>query len=140
MFLLAELGWMGWHEPSLAGDIEGASASTDAGRSKDVAGGAVKALDVVILSTMLADRAGVGEWGFSALVEADGHRILFDTGARPDTVLQNARELKVDLSGVTDVILSHHHGDHVGGLVPLRRELARRNPDALKRAYVGAGI
>ena len=102
--------------------------------------GPVKSVEVVILSTMLTDRAGVGEWGFSALVETDGRRILFDTGARPETVLQNARELKIDLSGVIDVILSHHHGDHVGGLVTLRRELAKGNPDALKRAYVGAGI
>ncbi|HZW32339.1 MAG TPA: MBL fold metallo-hydrolase [Isosphaeraceae bacterium] len=102
--------------------------------------GPVKSLEVVILSTMLTDRAGVGEWGFSALVEADGRRMLFDTGARPETVLRNARELNVDLSGVTEVILSHHHGDHTGGLVTLRRDLARRNPDALRRAYVGAGI
>ncbi len=95
---------------------------------------------MVILSTMLADRFGVGEWGFSALVEVDGRRILFDTGNRPETVLNNAPELKVDLSGVTDVILSHHHGDHVGGLLTLRRELSRKNPEALKRAYVGEGI
>ena len=74
----------------------------------------VKSLEVTVLSTMLTDRAGVGEWGFSALVVADGHRILFDTGARPETVLHNARELKIDLSGVTEVILSHHHGDHTG--------------------------
>ncbi len=97
-------------------------------------------LEVVVLSTMLTDRVGVGEWGFSALVEADGRRILFDTGARPQTVLQNARELKIDLSDITDVILSHDHGDHVGGLVTSRRELAKQKPDALKRAYVGAGI
>ena len=102
--------------------------------------GPVKAIEVVILSTMLTDRVGVGEWGFAALVEADRHRILFDTGYRPETVLKNAGELKIDLSGVTDVILSHHHGDHVGGLVTLRRELTKQNPDALKRAYVGAGI
>ena len=108
-------------------------------RAQD-ARGPVKAVEVVILSTMLADRFGVGEWGFSALVEVDGRRILFDTGNRPETVLTNARELKVDLSGVTDVILSHHHGDHVGGLLTLRRELSRQNPEALKRAYVGAGI
>ena len=66
-------------------------------------GGGFKTLEVTILSTMLADRAGVGEWGFSALVETDGHRILFDTGSRPETVLQNARELKIDLSDVTEV-------------------------------------
>ena len=102
--------------------------------------GRVKSLEVVVLSTMLTDRAGVGEWGFSALVESDGHRILFDTGARPDTVLSNAREMNIELSGVTEVILSHHHGDHVGGLLTLRRELAKKNPGALKKAFVGAGI
>jgi 7,8-dihydropterin-6-yl-methyl-4-(beta-D-ribofuranosyl)aminobenzene 5'-phosphate synthase len=98
--------------------------------------GAVK---VVVLSTMLAD-SGIGEWGFAALVEADGHRILFDTGARPDTVLRNARELGVDLSGVRDVVLSHNHSDHTGGLVVLRREYAKVNADALSRAWVGRGI
>ncbi len=110
-----------------------------AGRAQNTRG-RVKSVEVVILSTMLTDHLGVGEWGFSALVEADGHRILFDTGARPETVLQNSRELKIDLSGVTDVILIHHHGDHVGGLLTLRRELAKVNPDALKRAHVGAGV
>src|SRR6186997_3475488 len=91
-----------------------------------------KNVKITILSTMLADQ-GVGEWGFSALVEADGHRILFDTGNRPETVLQNARDLKIDLSTVTDVVLSHHHGDHTGGLLELRQELARKSPAALSR-------
>jgi len=100
----------------------------------------VKALEVTVLSTMLTDRAGVGEWGFSALVVADGHRVLFDTGARPETVLHNTQEMKIDLSAVTEVILSHHHGDHTGGLVTLRRELTRQNPKALGRTHVGAGI
>ena len=104
------------------------------------ASGQVESLEVVVLSTMLADRVGIGEWGFSALVETSGRRILFDTGSRPETVLQNARELKIDLSGVTDVVLSHHHGDHVGGLIALKRELAKQNPNAVKKAYVGAGI
>jgi 7,8-dihydropterin-6-yl-methyl-4-(beta-D-ribofuranosyl)aminobenzene 5'-phosphate synthase len=99
----------------------------------------VRTLRILILSTMLADQ-GVGEWGFAALVEVDGQRILFDTGARPDTVLANARELKVDLSGVTDVILSHNHDDHTGGLLTLRRELAKTNPQSLMRAHVGKGI
>jgi 7,8-dihydropterin-6-yl-methyl-4-(beta-D-ribofuranosyl)aminobenzene 5'-phosphate synthase len=104
------------------------------------AGGKVRSLDVRILSTMLADDDGFGEWGFSALVIADGHRILFDTGAHPDTVLRNARELKIDLSDVPDVILSHHHYDHTAGLVTLRREYSKMNPGALARAHVGKGI
>lgn len=102
--------------------------------------GKVRSLDVRILSTMLTDDDGFGEWGFSALVIADGHQILFDTGAHPDTVLRNARALKVDLSSVPDVILSHHHLDHTAGLVTLRREYSKLNPGALARAHVGAGI
>src|SRR2546426_11665148 len=99
----------------------------------------VKSFHITILSTMLADR-GVGEWGFAALVEADGRRLLFDAGYRPETVLRNARELGIDLSTVTDVVLSHHHGDHTGGLATLRRELAKKNPAALSRVHVAPGI
>ena len=99
----------------------------------------IKSLKVTVLSTMLAED-GIGEWGFSALVEADGRRILFDTGNRPETVLQNARDLGVDLSTVTDVVLSHHHGDHTGGLVTLRRALAAETPSALSRIHIAPGI
>ena len=61
----------------------------------------IHTLKITVLSTMLVgDIAGLGEWGFSALVEADGHRILLDTGGHPETVLQNARDLNIDLSDV----------------------------------------
>jgi len=95
---------------------------------------------VTVLSTMLTDDKGVGEWGFSALVEIDGRRLLFDTGGRPDTVLKNAAELGIDLSSVEDVVLSHNHWDHTSGLVTLRREMMKKNPKALSRAFVGKGI
>src|SRR5277367_4427359 len=100
------------------------------------AAGKVRSLEVRLLSTMLTADDGIGEWGFSALVEVDGHRILFDTGARPDTVLNNARELNVDLAGVPDVILSHNHGDHTGGLKTLRQNF----PQSFTVAHVGKGI
>jgi len=99
----------------------------------------VTSLKITILSTMLADQ-GMGEWGFSALVDVDGRRILFDTGLRPETVLQNAHELGIDLSTVTDVVLSHHHGDHTGGLLELRRELSKQSPAAMSRIHVAPGI
>jgi 7,8-dihydropterin-6-yl-methyl-4-(beta-D-ribofuranosyl)aminobenzene 5'-phosphate synthase len=100
----------------------------------------VKSLKITILSTMLTDTAGIGEWGFAALVEADGHRILFDTGRLPETVLQNAKALGISLSDIEDVVLSHNHADHTGGLVTLRRELSRENPDAVSRTHVARGI
>jgi 7,8-dihydropterin-6-yl-methyl-4-(beta-D-ribofuranosyl)aminobenzene 5'-phosphate synthase len=99
----------------------------------------VQNLKITILSTMLSDD-GIGEWGFAALVEADGHRILVDTGAKPDTVLLNARELKLDLSDVREVVLTHNHDDHVGGLLALRHELMKKNPAALSIVHVGKGI
>ena len=99
----------------------------------------VRALKVTILSTMLADD-GIGEWGFAALVEADGHRALVDTGARPQTVLQNASELGIDLASVPELVLTHNHSDHVGGLLTLRTELMKINPSALSRVHVAKGI
>ncbi len=99
----------------------------------------VESVSVLILSTMLADR-GIGEWGFAALVEVDGRKLLFDTGARPQTVLQNSVELGVDLSDVEDVVLSHNHTDHTGGLITLRSHFAEQNPRALSRTHVGKGI
>ncbi len=100
-----------------------------------------RSVRVTVLSTMLAGGLnGIGEWGFAALFEADGQRILFDTGARPETVLKNAREMNIDLSDVKDVVLSHNHSDHTAGLIALRREFSRINPAALSRAHVGKGI
>ncbi len=99
-----------------------------------------QAVKVTVLSTMLADLEGIGEWGFAALVEVDGTRLLFDTGAREETVLHNATELKVDLANVTDVVLSHNHQDHTGGLLKLRAALVPQNPSALSRAHVAPGI
>jgi len=109
-------------------------------RAEPGAHGQVRSLKVTILSTMLADGAELGEWGFAALVEADGHRLLFDTGAHADLVAQNAQSLGLDLGTVPEVILSHAHSDHVGGLLFLRRSLAARHPQALARAHVAEGI
>ncbi len=101
----------------------------------------IHSLKITVLSTMLVgETTGIGEWGFSALIEADGRRVLVDTGLHPETVLQNARDLKVDLSDVQEVILTHNHGDHVGGLLTLRRELMKQNPSAMSVVHVGKGI
>lgn len=100
----------------------------------------VGSLKITILSTMLADGDELGEWGFAALVEADGHRILFDTGAHTDVVLKNSQTLGIDLSTVPDVVLSHNHWDHVGGLLTLRRSVLPKSPSALSRVHVGKGI
>jgi 7,8-dihydropterin-6-yl-methyl-4-(beta-D-ribofuranosyl)aminobenzene 5'-phosphate synthase len=118
-----------------------ADAQDSSGASVQSAPAQIHALKVTLLSTMLVgSTTGLGEWGFSALIEADGHRVLLDTGARPDTVLQNAHDLNIDLSDVKEVILTHNHSDHVGGLMTLRKEMMKKNPSALSVVHVARGI
>src|SRR5207248_7835600 len=52
------------------------------------------------------------DWGYAALVEYGGKRILFDTGNDSDVFRQNAKAKGVDLSKLDFVVLSHRHGDH----------------------------
>ena len=56
------------------------------------------------------------DWGFAALVEYGGKRILFDTGDDPDILANNAKATGVDLSKLDFAVLSHRHGDHMGGM------------------------
>src|SRR3989475_2100421 len=56
------------------------------------------------------------DWGFAALIEYGGMRILFDTGDNPDILAKNAKAKAVDLSSLDFVVMSHRHGDHMGGL------------------------
>jgi 7,8-dihydropterin-6-yl-methyl-4-(beta-D-ribofuranosyl)aminobenzene 5'-phosphate synthase len=115
------------------------NASTSTLRAQAAPGHKVKSLEIRILSTMLADE-GFGEWGFAALVEVDGKRILFDTGANEDTVQRNLKALELDLADVEHVILSHNHADHTTGLMTLRKQFAATSPKALSTAYAGQGI
>lgn len=113
---------------SLAGDVRGDEESH------------VADIKITTLSTMLTEFQGVGEWGYAALIELDGNTLLFDTGARPGTVLQNVGELGIDLGAVETVFVSHNHWDHTGGLARLREEMRAENPDALSTTHVGKGI
>jgi 7,8-dihydropterin-6-yl-methyl-4-(beta-D-ribofuranosyl)aminobenzene 5'-phosphate synthase len=61
------------------------------------------------------------DWGFAALVEFGGKRILFDTGDNPDILAINARAKGVDLSRLDFAVVSHRHGDHMGGMEYLLR-------------------
>jgi 7,8-dihydropterin-6-yl-methyl-4-(beta-D-ribofuranosyl)aminobenzene 5'-phosphate synthase len=61
------------------------------------------------------------DWGYAALVEYDGKRILFDTGNNGEILAQNAKAKGVDLSRLDFVVVSHRHGDHIGGLTDLLR-------------------
>jgi 7,8-dihydropterin-6-yl-methyl-4-(beta-D-ribofuranosyl)aminobenzene 5'-phosphate synthase len=81
----------------------------------------------------------LGEHGFSALIEpSDGAPLLFDTG-QGLTLLHNARRMNKDLSLVGQVVISHGHFDHAGGLKPLLEEFGPKrvycHPDAFRSRF-----
>jgi 7,8-dihydropterin-6-yl-methyl-4-(beta-D-ribofuranosyl)aminobenzene 5'-phosphate synthase len=69
----------------------------------------------VLCENSVGDIRGLGEHGFSALIETSGGHYLFDTGGG-HTILPNALAFGKDLKDVKKVCLSHGHYDHTGGL------------------------
>jgi len=60
-------------------------------------------------------------WGFAALIDAYGRRVLFDTGAGAAVLESNAAKLGVNLDRLDALVLSHEHFDHTGGIAALGR-------------------
>jgi 7,8-dihydropterin-6-yl-methyl-4-(beta-D-ribofuranosyl)aminobenzene 5'-phosphate synthase len=81
---------------------------------------------ITILYDAFGRAAGMQkDWGYAALIEYGGKRILFDTGDDPDILAHNASAKGADLSRLDFVVMSHRHGDHMGGM----DHLLRVNPD-----------
>ena len=59
------------------------------------------------------------DWGFAALVEYGGKRILFDTGNNARIFEHNVKALGVDLRNIDFVVISHRHADHTSGITYL---------------------
>ncbi|MBW1647639.1 MAG: MBL fold metallo-hydrolase [Deltaproteobacteria bacterium] len=71
--------------------------------------------------TVIYDNFGGNErlradWGFSCFVEGLEQTILFDTGLDAAIFANNMEELKISPKQVDLLVLSHEHGDHIGGL------------------------
>lgn len=86
------------------------------------------------------------DWGYSALIERDGKRILFDTGNNPEIFAENVKKLGVDLKKLDFVVMSHRHADHATGLdyvlsvnprvtVYVPRELAGGFGDSVPKSF-----
>jgi len=59
------------------------------------------------------------DWGYAALIEYGGKRILFDTGGNAEIFAQNVKAKGIDLTTLDFVVMSHRHGDHMAGLAYL---------------------
>ena len=58
-------------------------------------------------------------WGFSAFITYQDHNLLFDTGAAGNMLLRNMAALDIKPDQIQNVVLSHEHNDHTGGLQAL---------------------
>ncbi|MDY0096054.1 MAG: MBL fold metallo-hydrolase [Candidatus Vecturithrix sp.] len=88
-------------------------------------------------------------WGFSCVIQGLEETILFDTGGNGDILLTNMQKVGIDPEEVDLVVLSHIHGDHVGGLADFLKKNKEVNvylphsfPTSLKNdvKHIGATV
>jgi 7,8-dihydropterin-6-yl-methyl-4-(beta-D-ribofuranosyl)aminobenzene 5'-phosphate synthase len=72
-------------------------------------------IKITTLAENTAELGYLAEWGLSMFVEADGVKVLFDTGAGV-AAIHNAALANIDFAAVDKIVLSHGHYDHTGGL------------------------
>jgi 7,8-dihydropterin-6-yl-methyl-4-(beta-D-ribofuranosyl)aminobenzene 5'-phosphate synthase len=83
-------------------------------------------LEITVLYDNNPHRRGLETaWGFSCLVRGTKKTILFDTGGDGSLLLRNMKGMGIDPRQIDLIVLSHIHGDHVGGL----RSILEKNPD-----------
>ncbi len=73
-------------------------------------------MEVSIVYDNTAESGFESGWGFSCLVNGN---ILFDTGETSSSLFYNLEKLDVKLSDIENVVISHDHWDHTGGLIDL---------------------
>jgi 7,8-dihydropterin-6-yl-methyl-4-(beta-D-ribofuranosyl)aminobenzene 5'-phosphate synthase len=77
-------------------------------------------------------------WGFSCLIKGTEKTILFDTGGDGSILIANMGKLEINPEEVEVVVLSHIHGDHVGGLfhfLEINPEVAVYLPQSFPRNF-----
>jgi 7,8-dihydropterin-6-yl-methyl-4-(beta-D-ribofuranosyl)aminobenzene 5'-phosphate synthase len=83
--------------------------------------GTTRSLEVIPLIDWRTSREDLkGEAGVSYLVRTDNGSILFDVGfnarrSDPSPLLHNMRQLRITVDDFQSIVISHNHGDHVGG-------------------------
>jgi len=72
-------------------------------------------LTVLVDNNTIVDHYFEGEPGLSFLIKDKGKKILFDLGYS-DLFIRNANRLGINLNDVDNIVFSHGHIDHTGGL------------------------
>jgi 7,8-dihydropterin-6-yl-methyl-4-(beta-D-ribofuranosyl)aminobenzene 5'-phosphate synthase len=103
-----------------------------------------------VKATVLCENAvygnlgAIGEHGWSAWLETPRGEYLFDTGQGLG-LLSNAAFFQKDLAAAKGVLISHHHGDHTGGLLDAMKAMrggpegdgvpVHAHPDLFKESF-----
>lgn len=77
-------------------------------------------LTVLTENTTRTDKYLLAEPALSFYIETENKKILFDCGYS-DVFIKNAFKLGIDLRNTTDIVFSHGHNDHTGGLFYLKQ-------------------
>jgi len=82
-------------------------------------------MDIITLIENNSDQENryESEHGLSFYIKRGDRKILFDTG-KTGALIQNAEKMQVDLEKIDDIVMSHGHYDHTGGV---RAYLAKYN-------------
>jgi 7,8-dihydropterin-6-yl-methyl-4-(beta-D-ribofuranosyl)aminobenzene 5'-phosphate synthase len=81
-----------------------------------------RSLKITTITENSATGSCLGQWGLSFLLElidakSDKRKVVFDSGIDKRALLQNIKRLKIDLSDLDCVVLSHGHLDHTAATV-----------------------
>jgi 7,8-dihydropterin-6-yl-methyl-4-(beta-D-ribofuranosyl)aminobenzene 5'-phosphate synthase len=101
-------------------------------------------IKITTLAENTAELGYLAEWGLSMLIEAEGKKVLFDTGMGIAAV-HNAQLFDIDLAAIDKIVLSHGHRDHTGGLREILMRMKKEveiiaHPDIWASKYSSPGI
>jgi len=91
-------------------------------------------MKISVLTENQPGKVTPAEHGLSYLIEADGKKILFDTG-QSDLFLRNAASMNASLEGIDAIVLSHGHFDHGNGIEHLRGGQLICHPGCFVKRY-----
>jgi len=99
-------------------------------------------LKVLVDNNTFIDDYYLAEPAVCYYIEDENVKILFDTGYS-DVVIKNAQSMGIDLSKLDNIVISHGHNDHTGGLKYLFENIHNKNirlivhPESLNSKFYG---
>jgi 7,8-dihydropterin-6-yl-methyl-4-(beta-D-ribofuranosyl)aminobenzene 5'-phosphate synthase len=93
-----------------------------------------------LIDNTVYSRGLKAEHGLSVLIESSEEKILFDCG-QSGLLLENAKNLNIDMRDISKIVLSHGHYDHTGGLLSILKYCSRKinvyaHPDVFEKRYI----